>query len=234
MESLFTALTSAVTGSPLISTAAAFVWGTISVLLSPCHLSSVPLIVAYLTNRENVKPFEAALMSSVFAVGILISIGAVGFATAALGRMAGDIGRTGSVLVAAVLVFVGLYLVGALRISWSFGAGVPGSIRKGYPAALLLGLVFGTALGPCTFAFMAPVLAAAFGTAAISAVWSAALITAFALGHCLVVVAAGTSAGAVQLYLKSRVSTGAGELLRKMCGLLVVLAGLYIVVRAFS
>lgn len=233
MESLFTVLTNAVTGSPLISTAAAFVWGTISVLLSPCHLSSVPLIVAYLTGKESVKSFDAALMSSVFAVGVLISIGAVGVATTALGRMAGDIGRTGSVLVAAVLVFVGLYLVGAFRISWSFGAGVPGSIRKGYPAALLLGLMFGTALGPCTFAFMAPVLAAAFGTAAVSPVWSAVLITAFALGHCLVIVAAGTFAGAVQLYLKSRASAGAVEVLRKTCGLLVVLAGLYVAVKAF-
>lgn len=233
MESLFTALTSAVTGSPVVSTAAAFVWGAISVLLSPCHLSSVPLIVAYLTGRENVKSSDAALMSSVFAVGILISIGVVGLVTTALGRMAGDIGRTGSILVAAVLVLVGLYLFGALPISWSFGAGAPESLRKGYPAALLLGLMFGTALGPCTFAFMAPVLAAAFGTAAVSVAWSAALIMAFALGHCLVIIAAGTSAGAVQLYLKSRVSGGAVEILRKTCGLLVVLAGLYIVAKAF-
>jgi len=34
--------------------------------------------------------------------------------------------------------------------------------RKGLLAAFLLGLVFGIALGPCTFAYMAPMLAVAF------------------------------------------------------------------------
>ena len=36
---------------------------------------------------------------------------------------------------------------------------------KGLLAALILGLLFGIALGPCTFAYMAPVLGIVFQTA---------------------------------------------------------------------
>ena len=45
METLFSALTHAVEGTPLLALSAAFVWGVLSLLLSPCHLASLPLII---------------------------------------------------------------------------------------------------------------------------------------------------------------------------------------------
>jgi len=33
-------------GAPAVALAAAFVWGILSMLLSPCHLASIPLVVA--------------------------------------------------------------------------------------------------------------------------------------------------------------------------------------------
>ena len=41
-------------------------------------------------------------------------------------------------------------------------AGQVGMKRKGLLAAFMLGLVFGIALGPCTFAYMAPMLGVTF------------------------------------------------------------------------
>jgi cytochrome c biogenesis protein CcdA len=38
--------------------------------------------------------------------------------------------------------------------------------RKGLLASFVLGLIFGVALGPCTFAYMAPMLAVTFKVAA--------------------------------------------------------------------
>jgi len=45
------------------------------------------------------------------------------------------------------------------------GPGQVGMKRKGMLAAFILGLVFGIALGPCTFAYMAPMLAVTFKVA---------------------------------------------------------------------
>jgi len=48
MEKLFITLTHAVEGTAAIALAAAFIWGILSILLSPCHLSSIPLIVGFI------------------------------------------------------------------------------------------------------------------------------------------------------------------------------------------
>ena len=45
MEQIFVRIGEAFEGSHAIGLGAAFVWGILSVLLSPCHLASIPLIV---------------------------------------------------------------------------------------------------------------------------------------------------------------------------------------------
>ena len=51
MEPLFTWLTKAVEGTPTVAITAAFVWGILSILLSPCHLASIPLIVGFIDQQ---------------------------------------------------------------------------------------------------------------------------------------------------------------------------------------
>ena len=61
-------------------------------------------------------------------------------------------------------------------------------------AAFILGLVFGVALGPCTFAYMAPMLGVTFKVSAAHPVYGASLLAAYGLGHCLVIAAADAGA----------------------------------------
>ena len=49
-----------------------------------------------------------ASIATVFAVGILVTIAAIGAITAAAGRMMGDVGRWGNYFVAAIFFVVGL------------------------------------------------------------------------------------------------------------------------------
>jgi cytochrome c-type biogenesis protein len=229
---LLTAFGHAFEASAALALPAALLWGVLSVVLSPCHLSSIPLVVAYMSGGDELPSGRRALgLSASFALGILASVAAVGAATVAAGRMAGDVSPLGSYALAAVFFAVGLNLLGLLPLpSWVAPSGR--TRRRGSLGALLLGLVFGAALGPCTFAFMAPLLGLAFRASGADAARGAALVAAYGLGHSLAIVAAGASAPAVQRWLAWRAGARAAAWVRSGAGLAVIAGGIYFVYAA--
>jgi cytochrome c-type biogenesis protein len=229
-EGIFSTLTRAVEGTAIIAVAASLVWGILSILLSPCHLASIPLIVAFVNGQGRPSTGRACAVSSLFAGGILVTIGVIGAVTAAAGRVMGDIGAYGSYLVAAVFFLVGLHFLDVIPMPWS-GPGQAKMKQKGLLASFVLGLVFGIALGPCTFAFMAPVLGVAFRLASTSPAYGVLLLAAYGVGHCSVIVFAGTSTGLVQRYLDWNERSRGAVALRRICGVLVILGGLYLVLQ---
>ncbi len=231
MEQLFTNLSHAVEGAPVIALGAAFVWGILSIVLSPCHLASIPLIVGFISEQGRVTARRACWTSTLFSVGILITIAAIGVITAAAGRMMGDVGRYGNYFVALIFLLVGLHLVGVIPLSFS-GTGPVGMKRKGLLAAFVLGLVFGIALGPCTFAYMAPMLAVTFKLAATNFLYGALLLLAYGFGHCGVIVAAGTSTELVQRFLNWNERSRGLVALKTICGVLVMLGGIWLIYTA--
>src|SRR5512133_2403965 len=201
MESVFTNLTAAVSGAPLIALAAALAWGALSIVLSPCHLASIPLIVGHLARRDDPSVRRSLLLASVFSVGILLTVAAIGLVTAAAGRMLGDVGHVAAYAVVAIFLLMGLYLMDViplpldrLRPARARGSGTLG--------AFTLGLVFGVALGPCTFAFMAPVLGTVLAVGSRDVALGAGLLGAYGVGHCGVIVVASISVPLVQRYLE--------------------------------
>lgn len=231
METLFVALSHAVEGSAGLALSAAFLWGVLSILLSPCHLASIPLIVGLIDQQGRISTRRAFGISMLFAVGILITIGVIGAITAAAGRMMGDVGRWGNYAVAAIFFVIGLYLLDAIRLPMP-DAVQPGMKRKGMLAALILGLVFGIALGPCTFAYMAPMLAVSFKLAATHLPYGILLLVMYGVGHCAVIVLAGTFTEVVQHYLNWSEKSKGAVILKKVCGVLVLLGGLYLIYTA--
>lgn len=228
MEALFTSLTRAVEGTAALALGAALVWGILSILLSPCHLASLPLIIGFIDEQGRTSTRHAFWLSTLFATGILITIGVIGAVTAALGQMMGQVGPWANYLVAVVFLLVGLHLLGVIPLPLP-GAGTPGLQRKGLLAALLLGLIFGIALGPCTFAYMAPMLAVTFRVAATNLLYGIALLLAYGVGHCSVIVAAGTSTELVQHYLNWTEASRGAVILKQVCGGLVIVGGLYLI-----
>jgi len=228
MQELFTTLTHAVEGTPSLALGAALAWGILSILLSPCHLASIPLIVGFIDEQGRISTRRAFAISTLFAVGILITIGAIGAITAAAGRMMGDVGSYANYFVAAIFFLVGLHLLDVIPMPWSGPARV-GMKRKGMLAAFILGLVFGIALGPCTFAYMAPMLGVTFKLAATNIGYGVLLLAVYGVGHCSVIVAAGTSTELVQRYLNWNEKSRGAVILKRVCGVLVLLGGVYLI-----
>jgi cytochrome c-type biogenesis protein len=228
MEKIFIALTHAVQGSPFIAISASIIWGILSILLSPCHLSSIPLIIGFINQQGRISTKRAFFTSFLFAFGILVTIGIIGAITASAGRMMGDVGKYGNYIVAVVFFVVGLHLLGVIPMPWS-GPGQIGMKRKGLLSAFILGLIFGIALGPCTFAYMAPMLGITFKLATTNIVYGIILLLAYGIGHCSVIVVAGTFTEVVQHYLNWNERSKGATIVKKVCGVLVILGGVYLI-----
>jgi cytochrome c-type biogenesis protein len=227
IEQIFNTLYEAMTGAVWLAVLASFGWGVLSILLSPCHLSSIPLVVGFISSKGKISVGSTFKISLVFSAGILVTIALIGLVTASLGRLMGDIGGVGNYLVAGIFFLVGLYLLDVIKLNWS--AVVRQTKSTGLLAALILGLLFGLAVGPCTFAYMAPVLGIVFQTAQTNFMLAVIFLLAFGAGHCSVIVGAGTLTGKVQKYLNWSEGSKTILWIKRICGILVILGGVYLI-----
>jgi len=231
MERLFTILTQAVEGTPAIALTAALAWGILSVILSPCHLAIIPLVVGYISKQGKIPTYRAFFISLMFALGLLVTIAVIGVATGTAGRMLGDIGAAGNYIVAGIFFLVGLHLLDVIPMPWS-GRCPSGVQRKGVFPAFILGLVFGLALGPCSFAYMAPMLGVTFSVASSDLSYGILLLAAYGIGHCAVIVLAGTFTEVVQRYLNWSEKSKGTLIIKRVCGALILLGGVYLIYKA--
>ncbi len=233
LEPIFEWLTRALNQAPAVAVAASFVWGLLSILLSPCHLSSIPLIVGFIDGQGILTKKRAFTLSFLFSIGILLTIAIIGLITGMMGRIMGDVGRIGNYIVAVIFFIIGLHLLEIIHLPFPGMSGQSKVKKKGALAAFLIGLIFGLALGPCTFAYMAPMLGIVFSVASTRLLFAVSLVLFYALGHCSVIVLAGTFTSIVQKYLRWNERSKGAVVLKKVCGILVILGGVYLIWTTF-
>ncbi|NMC49326.1 MAG: cytochrome C biosynthesis protein [Desulfovibrio sp.] len=231
MDQFFLTVNQWMTGGTAIAALGCFLWGVVSVLFSPCHLASIPLIVGYVGGQdESATSRSAALYAVLFTSGLFITIALVGVVCALLGRMLGDVGSWWTILIGLVLVWVSLDMLGVARCSMS--GSLLGKIRlKGLTGAFALGLGYGILSGSCTFGFIAPILAVI--TIQDKLATGLLFILLFGIGHCLPIVAAGSSTAWVKRMLARSSFQEASGRFRKLAGGMIALLGLYFIARPF-
>jgi len=231
LDQLFLAINTWMTGSLIVAALGCFLWGLVSVLFSPCHLASIPLIVGYVAGQGRIiHGREAARYAVAFTSGLFVTIAAIGILCTLLGRMLGDIGPYWTILVGAVLIWVSLDMMGVAKCSIS--SGMMGKLKvKGIGGAFLLGLAYGVLSGSCTFGFIAPILAII--TIQDKILTGVVLIVLFAIGHCLPIVVAGSSTALVQRWLENGAMRHGGALFRKTAGAMIALLGIYFIAMPF-
>ncbi len=231
LEEIFLQVNEWMTGSACLAAMGCFLWGMVSVMFSPCHLASIPLIIAYVAGQETVvKPRQAIGYSVLFSLGLFITISLLGILCALLGRMLGDVGNYWQILVGLVLVWVALGMLGVEKCSF-YGGSLQKLTVKGYFGAFAVGLSFGVLSGSCTFGFIAPILAVITIQEKVMA--GILFIVLFALGHCLPIVIAGSSTAAVRNIMENSLWQGAGAWFRRGSGLLIGTLGLYFIINPF-
>ena len=220
-----------IAGGSTIAAVGCLLWGMVSVLFSPCHLASIPLIVAYVGGQERaVDPRQAGVYAAAFTLGLFITIALVGVVCAMLGRMLGDVGSYWQVLVGGVLIWVALGMVGVEKCQMSGGLLQRLNFR-GVFGAFGLGLAYGVLSGSCTFGFIAPILAIITVQQKITT--GLLFILLFAVGHCLPIMVAGSSTAAVRKVMENSAWQGAGNWFRKGAGVMICLLGVYFIISPF-
>ena len=218
-------------GGIVVAAAGCFLWGMVSVFFSPCHLASIPLIVAYVGGQNQIlKPREAIHYSVAFSLGLFTSIALVGIICAVLGRMLGDVGPYWQIPVGLVLIWVALGMFGVEKCSMS-GNFLHRLNLRGLSGALGLGLAFGVLSGSCTFGFIAPILAIITIQQKIAT--GILFITLFALGHCIPIVIAGSSTAAVRRVMENARWQKASTWFRKGAGAVIAGLAVYFIVSPF-
>ena len=227
INDLFIWLNNLLTGNIWLLLTGSFIWGTMSILLSPCHLSSIPLVVGFIIGSKGAGVKSALGISSVFSGGILITVALIGIVTASSGRILGDIGSAANYIIPVVLLVSGLFLLDIIRAG-SFGFNAGNYNFKSYWKIFGLGIVLGIGLGPCTFAFMAPVLLVVFKLAAENTLMSVLILLMFTIGHCGVIITAGTLSKKVQIYLNWNENSNVISKVKKALGAFIIIFSVYL------
>jgi cytochrome c-type biogenesis protein len=231
LEGIFLTVNEWIAGGTIIAALGCFLWGMISVVFSPCHLASIPLIVAYVGGQQTLlKPREAGFYSAAFTSGLFITIALVGIICALLGRMLGDVGNYWQILIGLVLIWVAVGMLGVEKCSMS-GSLLYRLNLRGPFGAFGLGLAYGVLSGSCTFGFIAPILAII--TVQEQIAMGVLFILLFAIGHCLPIVVAGSSTAAVKKVMENSAWQGAGNWFRKGAGAMIGCLGLYFMINPF-
>ena len=231
LDQLFLAINAWMTGSLALAALGCFLWGVVSVLFSPCHLASIPLIVGYVAGQGAIiQGRQAARYAVTFSLGLFVTIAAIGVICSLLGRMLGDVGPYWTIIVGVILLWVALDMLGVAHCS--FSNGILGRLKvKGLAGAFFLGLTYGVLSGSCTFGFIAPILAIITNQEKV--LTGVVLIVLFAVGHCLPIVVAGSSTALVQRWLENGAMRHGSIWFRKGAGVLIALLGLYFISKPF-
>ena len=165
MAELYSFLYGVFHGGSLWAYVAVFAWGILGMILSPCSIATIPLVVGYVGNTDAPDFKSAFKISIVFSLGVFVNLAFLGGLLASAGLFLGGIDRYTNYIVAAAFLVFGLHLLGVVSIPWFRGSSGPTTQHTGMKGALVLGMLSGLALGPCSFAYSAPVILLAMQTA---------------------------------------------------------------------
>ncbi len=228
MDAVFLAINSWMSGGLALAAVGCFAWGVVSVLFSPCHMASIPLIIGYVGGQKSIMEGKQAVPYAIlFTLGLFITIAIVGVVCLFLGRMLGDVGPYWTLLLGGILVWVALDMLGVAKCN------MPNTLGKfqldGLTGAFVLGLAYGILSGSCTFGFIAPILAIITVQEKIAT--GLLLLTLFAVGHCTPILIAGSSAATVKKMLENSSFQQSGTWFRKGAGMVIGILGIYFIAR---
>ena len=194
--------------------------------LTPCSLSTIPLILGCVGGLNEHEPKKAFRLSLVFALGSMITFTALGFAASLLGNLLNGL----HLGLALLLIAMALQMFGVFELVPE--ATIKAKPNKGYRATFMAGLLAGAFSSHCTTPVLIAMLAIVANRA--SMLYGVLLLIIFSVGHGVLSVVAGTSAGFVNRLMDSPRYIKAEKIVRIVLGIIILLAAAYLLSEVIS
>lgn len=214
---------------PILAFGAVFLAGVLS-SASPCVLATIPLVVGFVGGYSDGNRMKAFRYSLAFILGLSLTFTAFGAAAGLLGTMFGTLGGPWYLAAGAVALLMGGQMMGLYQIALPIRRDYRPK-RGGIIGAFLLGLFFGVVSSPCATPVLVVILTLVAGKGEV--LYGIALLFCYAVGHCLLMLAAGTFTGFVEAFVKAQGVVNFSTWAKRLSGAVVALAGGWFIYRGF-
>lgn len=192
--------------------------------ITPCSLSSIPLVIGYVggTGKRNTK--RAFWLSLTFASGSAITFTIFGVVASIAGRLIGNAASWWYLVLGIIMILMALQTWDILQI-------IPSSYllskntKKGFVGAFLAGILGGIFSSPCSTPVLITLLAIVAGQGNI--LWGILLLLFYSIGHGILSIIAGTSIGFVQKLSANPRYGKLSSILKIIMGFLILVIGFY-------
>lgn len=192
---------------------------------SPCVLSTIPLVIGYVGGYANKDKKLAFKYSLIFCVGIVITFTTFGALSAILGKLMTGTGKWWYIVLGVIMLVVALQLLGVIQIGNNF-CKMPNK-KTGLLGAFFLGILGGVVSSPCSTPVLVAILAFVAGKGNI--VLGILMLLLYSIGHCTLILFAGTSIGFVESISNSNRTMILGKILKVTLAIVISILGLYLI-----
>ena len=194
-------------------------------------MAMIPLMIGFVGGNDGIRGWKKSFgFSLIFVLGLAVTFTIMGAIAVIVGRLFGDVGSFWPWVIAIVCLAMAAHLWDL----WTFS--VPEALTRYRPkhagviGAFALGMLFGVVSAPCAAPVLVVVLT--FIASKANLAYGLGLLWTYAVGHCLLIVAAGTSMGVAKHLIESRGLGRANYYLKRVAGVMIAVVGVYIAVQA--
>ena len=214
-------LSAAITANMWLAPVLALLAGILT-SITPCALTSVPLVIGYVSGTGQRDTKRAFWLSAVFSVGMAVTFTVLGTAASLLGRILQGAGSWWYLVLGVLMVLMALQ-------TWELFNFIPATYalsknsKRGFSGAFLAGVLGGFFSSPCATPVFVVLLAIVAKEG--SLLWGILLLLLYSLGHSVLVMV--TSVGFVQKLSASGKYGLVSQILKVAMGLVILLIAFY-------
>ena len=192
--------------------------------LTPCSLSSVPLVIGYVGGTGNNDTKRAFWLSLTFSAGSAVTFTILGIVSSLVGKLMGTSSSWWYLLLGVLMVLMALQ-------TWEIYNFIPSTYliakntRRGYIGAFIAGILGGVFSSPCATPVLITLLAIVAEKG--SLLWGIVLLLLYSVGHSALVIVAGTSIGFVKNMTSNNKYGTFSKVLRIVMGSVILLIAFY-------
>ena len=192
--------------------------------VTPCSLSSVPLIIGYVGGVGERNTKKAFLYSAVFSLGTAVTFVTMGIIATSAGMLMGTSSPVWYIILGTLMVLMSLQTFGIFNFIPSVNL-IGKNKKKGIVGAFLAGVLGGIFSSPCSTPVLIALLAIVAGEGKM--LWGILLMLLYSIGHSTLVMVAGTSISFVQRINESNKYKTVAAVLKYVMGAAILLIGFY-------